>query len=202
MKRILLSTIAALAVTTAAPVLAQSAGDWTIGIGVINVNPDSDNGSISGGGPDFEIGSDTQLSLTAEYFFTSNIGLEILAATPFTHDVGVEGLGNIGETSHLPPTVSVNYHFTQFAGFKPYVGVGINYTNFFEESSSLGKLELDDSFGLAVQVGVDIPVWERGALRLNARYIDIETDAKLNGTDIGTVTIDPVVLNLAYVLSF
>jgi outer membrane protein len=202
MKTVLLSTLAALAVTAATPVLAQSAGDWTIGIGVINVNPDSDNGAVVGGTLDVEVDSDTQLSFTAEYFFTENIGLEILAATPFTHDIDVGNGAVTGETKHLPPTVSVNYHFTQFQGFKPYVGVGLNYTNFFEESSSAGKLELDDSFGLAVQVGVDIPVWERGAIRLNARYIDIETDAKLNGADIGTVKIDPVVLNLAYVLSF
>lgn len=200
MKTILLSTIAVIAITATAPAFAQAAGDWTIGIGIANVNPKSDNGDLAG--LSTEIDSDTQLSFTAEYFFTPNIGLEILAATPFSHDIDVGNGAVTGETKHLPPTISLNYHFTQFDGFKPYVGVGLNYTNFFEESSSAGDLELDDSFGLAVQVGVDIPVWERGAIRLNARYIDIETDVKLNGTKIGTAEIDPVVLGIAYVLSF
>lgn len=154
MKTHLLTTAAALVLTSAAPALAQSAGDWTFGVGIINVNPDSDNGSVVDGTLDVEVGSDTQLSLTAEYFFTDNIGLEILAATPFTHDIDVGDGAVTGETKHLPPTVSVNYHFTQFSGFKPYVGVGINYTNFFEEKSSAGTLELDDSWGLAAQIEI------------------------------------------------
>lgn len=200
MKTILLSTIAAMTLAAAGPALAQSAGDWTIGIGAANVNPKSDNGTLAGF--DASIDSNTQLSFTAEYFITNNIGIEVLAATPFSHDITLSGVGDAGKTKHLPPTVSVNYHFTQFEGFKPYVGVGLNYTTFFDESSPLGDLKLDDSFGLAVQVGVDFPVWERGAIRLNARYIDIETDVKLNGTKIGTAEIDPVVLGIAYVLSF
>lgn len=203
MKTLLLTTAAAaLAITAAAPALAQSAGDWTIGLGIAHVDPKSDNGSVAGG-LDVEVDSDTQLSFTAEYFFTDNIGLEILAATPFTHDIDVGDGALTGETKHLPPTVSLNYHFRQFDGFKPFVGLGINYTNFFEEKISGGNtLELDDSWGLAAQIGVDIPVTDTGALRLNVRYIDIETDAKLNGADIGTVEIDPIVWQVAYVFTF
>lgn len=204
MKKITLSALAVLAATAAAPAFAQEAGDWTIGLGIANVNPKSGNGELDAivPGAGIDVGSDTQLSFTAEYFFTPNIGLEILAATPFSHDISIEGVGDAGDTKHLPPTISLNYHFTNFEGFKPYIGVGLNYTNFFQESSPLGKLELEDSFGLAAQIGVDIPVTETGALRLNARYIDIDTDVKLNGTKIGTAEIDPVVLGIAYVMTF
>lgn len=202
MKTLLLTTAAAaLAITAAAPALAQSAGDWTIGLGLAYVDPKSDNGSLLDGAVDVEVGSDTQLSFTAEYFFTENIGLEILAATPFSHDISLNG-NEVAETKHLPPTVSLNYHFRQFDGFKPFVGLGINYTNFFEEKIDGGELELDDSWGLAAQIGVDVPVSETGAVRLNVRYIDIETDAKLNGADIGTVEIDPIVWQVAYVFTF
>ncbi|WP_424971558.1 OmpW/AlkL family protein [Dinoroseobacter sp. S76] len=200
MKKITLSALAVLAATAAAPAFAQEAGDWTIGIGIANVNPKSDNGDLAG--MRTEIDDDTQLSFTAEYFFTPNIGVEILAATPFSHDIDVGNGAVTGETKHLPPTVSLNYHFTNFEGFTPFVGVGLNYTTFFEESSSAGKLELDDSFGLAAQVGVDIAVSETAAIRLNARYIDIDTDVKLNGNKVGTAEIDPVVLGIAYVMTF
>ncbi len=183
----------------AAPALAQSQGDWTLGIGVINVNPKSDNGSLAGAS--VTVDDDTQVSLTAEYFFMDNLGVELLAATPFEHDISLNGV-NIGSTQHLPPTLSLNYHFPTQSAFKPYVGVGLNYTTFFSEESTLGTLKLDDSFGWAASVGLDYQVGENGALRINVRYMDIDTDVSLNGTNIGSVEIDPVVINLAYVHRF
>jgi len=38
-------------------------------------------------------------------------------------------------------------------------------------------LKLDDSFGLAAHAGIDFKVNDRGAIRLDARWIDIDTDA-------------------------
>ncbi len=111
-------------------------------------------------------------------------------------------MGKIGSTKHLPPTLSLNYHFDTGTAWKPYIGAGVNYTHFFEEESLLGKLELDGSFGFAVQAGVDYYISDNGALRFTARYIDLETDAKLNGSDIGTADIDPVVLSASYVCRF
>lgn len=181
------------------PVAAQSQGDWTFGVGIANVNPKSDNGTLAGA--EASIDDDTQLSLTVEYFIRDNLGIELLAATPFEHDVSLGG-SYAATVEHLPPTLSLNYHFPTSGTIKPYVGIGLNYTTFFDESSPLGDIELDDSFGWAVQVGVDFDVSDHGAIRLNARYIDIESDVSLNGTDIGTAEIDPVILNIAYVHRF
>jgi outer membrane protein len=108
----------------------------------------------------------------------------------------------VGETKHLPPTLSLNYHFNDFGAFRPFVGVGVNYTNFFEEKSDLGTLELDDSWGLAFTIGAEYDLSEKSAIRFDVRYIDIETDATLGGTDIGTVEIDPIVVSAAYVWKF
>ena len=197
LKALLLST--ALAVV-AGPALAQSQGDWTIGIGVGNVNPKSDNGDLAGFQADID--DDTRPIFTFEYFVRDNLGVELLLATPFDHDIALDGVGDIGSTKHLPPTVSLNYHFPTNSAWKPYIGAGINYTEFFEEESSLGKLELDSSWGFAVQAGVDYMLSDTGMLRFTARYIDIETDAKLDGTKIGTAEIDPVVLSVSYVMKF
>lgn len=186
-------------VTLAGPVMAQSQGDWTFGVGVANVNPKSDNGTLAGSAA--TIGDDTQLSLTAEYFVLDNIGIELLAATPFEHNISIGG-AFAGTTRQLPPTLSVNYHVPTQGKLKPFIGVGVNYTTFFEEASSLGVLELDDSWGLAAQVGADWQVSDRGALRLNVRYIDISSDATLDGASIGTAEIDPVVVGLSYVHRF
>ena len=189
----------------AAPAFAQQAGEWTFGIGAHQVNPKSDNGSLVGGTLDVEVGSSVRPTITAEYFVRDNLGIEVLAALPFQHDVDIAGLGNVGSTKHLPPTVSVQYHFGD-AGVKPFVGLGVNYTRFFSTDTSGAlagsDLELDDSFGLAVHAGIDFKVGEKGAIRVDARWMDIDTDAKLDGADIGTVNIDPLVYGAAYVFKF
>lgn len=183
----------------AGPAFAQSQGDMTFGIGLGYVDPKSDNGTLAGA--DAEVDSDTSITFTFEYFIRDNIGIELLAALPFEHDIDVGG-ADAGSTKHLPPTLSVNYHFPTQNQWKPYVGAGINYTTFFEEESGLGKLELDDSWGIALQAGLDYMVTDTSALRFNVRWIDIDTDAKLDGTSIGTAEIDPWVINVGYVFQF
>lgn len=183
----------------AAPAVAQSQGDLTFGLGLGSVNPKSGNGTVAG--VEADIGDDVAVTLTLEYFIRDNIGIELLAATPFEHDITLPGVGN-ASTKHLPPTLSVNYHFTNASAWKPYVGVGINYTTFFEEETALGTLELDDSFGFSVQAGVDYKISDTGSLRLNVRWFDIDTDATLGGTSIGTAEIDPFLFGVAYVHKF
>lgn len=200
MKR-LISTLAltsALAAMTA-PALAQQQGDWTIGVGIANVNPKSDNGTLAGAVAEIDDG--TALSLTVEYFFRDNWGVELLAATPFEHDINLNG-AFAASAKQLPPTISINYHFPTEGKIKPFLGLGLNYTTFFEEETALGNLKLDDSFGIAVNAGADYQISDRGALRFNVRWMDIESDATLNGTAIGSADIDPVVVNLAYVHRF
>ena len=198
-------TLAALTLSTAlvalaAPVLAQSQGDWTVGIGVGYLDPKSDNGTLAGF--DAEIDSDTRPIFTVEYFIQDNLGIELLAATPFKHDVTLGGSVDAGSVKHLPPTLSLNYHFPTNSAWKPYVGAGLNYTIFFEEDSPLGDLELDNSFGVSLQAGLDYMVTDKGAVRLNVRWFDIDSDVTLDGNDIGTAEIDPFLIGLSYVHRF
>lgn len=189
----------------AAPAFAQQAGEWTIGLGAHQVNPKSDNGSLAGGTLDADVGSNVRPTITAEYFLRDNLGLEVLASFPFQHDLNIVGLGRVGSTKHLPPTVSLQYHFGQ-GTVKPFIGGGVNYTRFFSTDTSGAlagsDLELDDSFGLAVHAGIDFEVSQNGSIRIDARWIDIDTDVKLDGVDIGTVNIDPLVYGAAYVFKF
>ena len=104
----------------AAPAFAQQAGEWTISVGAHQVNPKSDNGTLTGG-LEVEVGSNVRPTITAEYFFRDNLGVEVLASWPFEHDINVKGLGNVGSTKHLPPTVTLQYHFGN-GTVKPFVG--------------------------------------------------------------------------------
>lgn len=189
-----------LSVFAATQATAQSQGDWTIGLGLGGVIPKSGNGTLAGGEAD--INSNIRPTITAEYFVTDRLGVELLAAWPFEHDVEIAGIGPAGTIEHLPPTLSLNYHFPARNNVKPYVGVGVNYTLFSNETSPLGTIELDDSFGLAVQAGVDFALGNGNAFRANIRWIDIDADVHLNGGFIGKAEIDPVVVNFAYVIQF
>ena len=206
--RIALAAVLALAAT---PALAQSAGSWTVGIGAHNVAPKSDNGTLTAtplGNLTMDVGSNVRPTITGEYFLQDNLGIEVLAALPFQHDIRVAGVGKVGSTRHLPPTVSLQYHFGQ-GKVKPFVGLGVNYTRFFstkaEGAIAGANLDLSDSWGLAAHLGVDFKVGEKGAIRLDYRKVDIDTRVKLNGANLGTkntVNIDPSVYGIAYVFTF
>lgn len=200
------NTIAAalLAALAAAPFQASAEkGDWLVRFGAVNVSPDDSSTGLSGVGPTATVGVDgnAQAFVNFSYMIESNIAVEVLAATPFSHDINGTGalaaLGKVGETKQLPPTVSIQYHFKPSPGVRPYVGAGLNYTTFFEEKATNGisTLELDDSWGLAVQAGIDIDINKDWFFNADIRYINIETTAT---TDLGTadVEINPTVLSL------
>ena len=200
-------TTLALALAIAAlPALAQSKGDFTAGIGVHQVNPKSGNGALAGGTLPLDIGSDVRPTFTGEYFIADGVGIEVLASLPFNHDIDVEGVGNVGSTRHLPPTVSIQYHFNNGGKVSPLVGVGLNYTTFFKERTTGAlagtRLELDDSWGAALHAGVDFKVGARDSIRVDARWMDIDTDVSVNGAAMGTAEIDPLAYGVSWVRTF
>jgi len=196
------------------PTLAYEAGEIIMRFGSSQVAPDASSSQATANGATLagatvDADSDTQLGLTAMYMFSRRLGFEVLAATPFNHTVtGSGGAINgvkITEAKQLPPTFSVIYYLTEGAKFQPYVGAGINYTTFFDERSAIGgSAELDDSVGLALQLGADYQIDAHWSLNASVRWIDIQTDATIEGsTALGagidvqtTVDIDPLVYSL------
>ena len=210
-------------------VSAYEEGDIVVRVGVTTVVPQDSsdllafNGSEAGlsaaigGNAGLEVDSSTQLGLTAEYMFSNKWGVELLAATPFEHDA--DGTGqlsglDIGEAKQLPPTLSAIYHFDMVEKLQPYVGIGINYTIFFDEEVTSeadatfatlgltgGDLELEDSIGLSVQIGTDYHINDNVSLNASVRWIDIETEAEItfdSGDKISAdVSIDPIVYTVA-----
>ena len=196
--------VAAIAAGLSMTAMAETAGTWTVGVGVSHVEPDSKNGNI---GID-HIDPDVRPSITAEYFVADNVGVELLAALPFHHDIILdvpgEGLKE-AKTQLLPPTLSLQYHFDNVhANVKPFIGVGANYTAFFKERSGMEDVDLKikDSWGVAGHAGVDFKIYETDAVRLDARYIDLEPDVKLNGEKVGKAEINPWVYGISYVQRF
>lgn len=203
MKTLCIAAAAALAVVS--PVAAQQAGDWTVGLGLANVNPKSDNGTLAGGTVPVSIGDNTRPSVTVEYFIRDNIGVELLGALPFKHSIKSNGT-EIGTVKHLPPVVSLQYHFDATPQLKPFVGVGVNFTGFYDAESrgnlAGSDLRVKNSWGLAAHLGADYWINDRSAVRADVRWIDIDADVTLNGADIGQVEVDPVVAGVSYVMKF
>ena len=202
----------ALAVATGSA-LAVGAGDWIVRVGAAHVNPNASSKPFTdiAANARVDVGSDTQLGLTLAYMVSDNIGIGLLAATPFKHDIkgagDLAGLGKIGQTKHLPPTLTLQYHFAPRSDVRPYLGAGINYTNFFSsKTQGLGdtKLKLDDSWGLAAEAGVDIDINDRWFVSGQLWYLDIDTKAKLTGTTPGNarVSIDPWVVMIGIGTTF
>lgn len=183
------------------------------GATLVAPNDDSDSFAVAPVGADnAEVGVDSawSLGLTAAYMVTDNVGVELLAAWPFEHDITGEGdlsgLGTIASTRHLPPTLSLQYYFNVAGNLRPYAGVGVNYTLFFDEKSEgaledLGigdnDIDLDPSVGFAAQLGIDYEFAQRPfLLSADVRYISIVTDADIEGVGEFEVEINPWVVSL------
>jgi len=197
-KSLLSASLVALAL--AAPVAhAHQAGDFILRAGAITTAPNENSGDIKLDGAKVSgtkatLDSDTQLGLAFAYMLTDHIGLELLAATPFQHKVGVKGLGpgldgKLADIKQLPPTLSLQYYpMEPSSKFQPYAGVGINYTMFFDEDLSsdrkaqgFSNMKLKDSVGIAGQLGMDYMLTDNLLLNAAVWYVDIDTKASIDG---------------------
>jgi outer membrane protein len=212
---VLAISAALLAVPMAAS--AYNAGDKLVKFGAASVNPESLSDDIDQApGEAVTADDEVQFGISGTYMLSSKVGVELLAASPFSHDITAKGGAldgaDIGSIKHLPPTLSAQYYFLgSQSKFKPYVGAGLTYTTFFSEDIGSGAkglgyddIELDDSFGLSAQIGFDYQVSDKWLLNASAMYADIDTTATLKGDDVANLTVDydldPVVyrLNLGY----
>lgn len=199
MNRLSIAGVALVLVSTCAQ--AQTSidkGDWLIRLGGTYIDPSSSGLSLNGS--TLTADGDASVTFNITYMMTRNLGIELLAALPFKHNLKLDDV-TIGSTRQLPPTVTLQWH-QPIGRVVPYVGIGVNWTEFFNERllESDAALNLGDSRGLAAQIGFDFVVGERWLLNADFRYIDINTDVKLDNVELGTVKVDPwtVGLNLGF----
>lgn len=199
-KRTLTILIAtSVAVTASTQVFAYGAGDFFARLGVAKFAPKSDNGSLDTalGVLETDVQDDSAFAFALGYRFTDKLGVELLASEAFDHDIELND-ANLASTEHLPPTLTLQYYPLggTDAYVQPYVGVGVNYTRFSDEKTKVDgvSLELDDSWGAAGQLGVDLLIDDRWALNGAVWYMDIDTDAKVGGADAGEVELDPILV--------
>jgi outer membrane protein len=190
MKKTLLA-VAALCVLSSGAALAQQAeGPWMVRARVVNLDSANKDSTPLG----LTINDKTIPEVDITYFFNKNIAAELILTVPQKHTLRAGGAA-IGTLKHLPPTVTVQYHF-DLGSFKPYVGAGLNYTRFSSVHLPAGVSIDRNSFGPALQAGVDIPLSKNLYLNFDLKKVYIKTDVAAGGAKLGTFKVDPVLVGV------
>lgn len=190
--KMLNATLAAVALTMAAtPALAEK-GDILVRLRAITVQPQEKVGPVL---PTFPTSSGSITDAYAPevdftYMITNNIGVELIAATTKHCVQGGATLAAVGRlacTWVLPPTLTLQYHFVPTGKIHPYVGAGVNWTMFYNEkasaqlNSAIGatRVNLSNSWGFALQGGVDFDLNDKMFVNIDVKYVDMDTNARL-----------------------
>jgi outer membrane protein len=175
---------------------------WMIRGRAVGVFPDESLSGFTIPGAAISVDDAVMPEIDVTYFLSRNLALE-LAFTATHHDIDGEGAlglgGEVGDIWMGPATLMLQYHFDTWRGIKPYVGAGVNYTFFFNEDPgpAFTSLDLDDSFGFALQAGVDIPLRDNWYLNFDVKKLWTDTDASVSGgLATGNVELDPWVVGV------
>ncbi|MBX3593362.1 OmpW family outer membrane protein [Sphingomonas sp.] len=217
MKRLIAAAALGGLIATAAPAFAKE-GDVIVRLRGIVVAPTGGSDSVQPGFPtgSADVGAAFMPEIDGTYMVSDNIGLELIASTTRHEAKGrgaLNGVEKLASTWALPPTLTLQYHLAPEAKVRPYVGVGVNYTIFYDSKAgkdlvaAVGptKVKLGDSFGYAVQAGVDIDLNEKMFLNLDVKYIDMDTKARLTtGGAVNTTRfhLDPIVAGVGIGMRF
>jgi outer membrane protein len=189
------TALALITVVAASSAQAQESPTWIFRAGIHPVQPKPHNHQ------QLQVGDGAAITFAATYMLSRHWGIEAMAALPVEHEIGVKGSGTVARVRQVPPTLSLQYHFLDPNGrIRGYLGAGINHTSFFDERTSgvlqVGELHLADSWGPAVQAGLDFDIGRRWFVNLDVRWFDIDTAASLNGRNLGTIEVDPYAIGM------
>jgi outer membrane protein len=203
-KKILASALAAAALATVPfAAQAQAEGPWMVRARAVHL--DSANKDSTGLG--LSVNNKTLPEVDISYFFTPNIAAELILTYPQKHTLYSKG-AKIGSLKHLPPTLSLQYHFAPNATFRPYVGAGLNYTRFssvnFDPAvqTALAPSIKKNSYGLSFQVGADIELSKNLFLNVDIKKAQIDTDVYSKGNKAGTFKVDPLLVGVGLGMRF
>ena len=191
--------LAAAMATAAVPAQAGNyAGDMLVRVQgtYVNFNDDSSNLGLVGGAMELE--DEFIPTLTLTYFLNKNLAVELFCC--FANlDAELNG-AKVAEFWVFPPALTLQYHFDSMNGFKPYVGVGIQYIAPFSEDGVGGltaaDVNVDDALGFTLQAGVDVEIGQGWYLNADVKKTWIEHTVSVNGADAFDLGIDPLIISV------
>lgn len=171
---------------------------WQLRLRAVNIDPADKSNAIQGvaGENAITVSNKTIPEVDISYFFTKNIAAELILTYPQKHSVYLNG-AYIGNFKQLPPTLTVQYHFMPDAQISPYVGAGINYTRISNVHLLNNTADLDNnSFGLALQAGVDFKIDKNWSINLDVKKVQIRSDVTAGGAYLTRVKVDPLLVGV------
>lgn len=197
MKKIVLALSLAAVGMVGSTAMAQEA-TWLLRGRVVNIAPANQSDPVGGTGAAdrISVSKKTIPEFDVTYFFSPNIAAELILTYPQKHTVYLDG-ADIGSFKHLPPTLSAQYHFAPNADVRPYLGLGVNYTNLSKVNLLAGKGGLEhSSFGLSLQAGVDFVIDKKWSVNLDIKKVQIRSDVFVGGAKASAVKVDPVLVGV------
>lgn len=180
--------------------MAAEQSPWQVRVRAVHIETANKSDPILGATPSnlIDVSDETIPELDISYFFTKNIAAELVLTVPQKHNVYLDG-DKIGTFRHLPPTLTLQYHFTPDSTISPYVGAGVNYTRFSGDSISVGGTRLsleDDSVGFALQAGLDFKLDKNWSINFDVKKVQIRSDVMAGDTKISKVKVDPYLIGI------
>ncbi|KZL14971.1 OmpW family protein [Pseudovibrio sp. Ad37] len=176
---------------------ASEKSPWQIRVRALGVIP-MDEGHVNGvSGSDLSYSNTVVPELDITYYFTENIAAELILGTTWANVDGDGALAgtDVGDTWILPPTLTLQYHFTNFGAFKPYIGAGVNYTIFYnQDANDVDDLDIENTFGAALQVGFDYMIDDNWGVNLDVKklFLEPDFDVKVGSNKLkGTAELNP-----------
>lgn len=178
-------------------------GPWQVRLRALDIIPYPSTSSIPViKGHVNDVSNQVVPELDFSYFLNCNVAAELILAVT-RHNTAANGtiLGHVdlGSVSMLPPTLTLQYHFLANRPFQPYVGVGLNYTYFFNANHGpvATNIKHGNSFGPALQAGIDYYFYHNWLFNVDIKKVYISTDVALQ-TAVGrlttTVHLNPLVI--------
>lgn len=171
---------------------------WLVRVRALNMAPANESDPVGGVGASdrIHVSNKTFPELDISYFFTPNLAAELVLTYPQKHDVTLDGK-NIGSFKHLPPVLSLQYHFLPARAVNPYLGVGVNYTRISNVDLLGGSGSLESSsVGFSMQAGADIKVADNVYLNFDVKKVQIRSDVNAGGKKISEVKVDPLLVSI------
>jgi len=186
------AAVALACVTLVTPALAQQAeGPWLVRVRAVQIDPANRDTT----GLNLNVNEKVIPELDISYFITPNIAAELILTYPQKHDVRA-GSAKLGTLKHLPPTLTAQYHFLPEGDIRPYLGAGVNYTNFSSVNLPAGVNVKRGSWGWALQAGVDFKLNQNWYLNVDLKKVQIHADVTAAGDKIGTLKVDPLLVGV------
>ena len=145
------------------------------------------------------INNKTLPEVDVSYFFSPNVAAELILTVPQKHTLKSGASTVVGTLKHLPPTLTLQYHFTGISGLKPYVGAGVNFTQFsgVDLSATGTTYTLNKtSTGGAAQVGVDFPIDKKWSFNIDVKKVYIGSTVYSGGAAAGQFKVDPLLVGV------